>query len=547
MCDYHGPAMPSPALSTRTTYVLYAAVVLVYVLSFPYHPALRSPNELCRLWQTRALVEYRTLEINRALRDYGRVGDLSVKDGKYYPSKAPLLSFAAVPIYAVLKAIGGGGRHAVPELPQVFWSRLFLTVLPTLWMLVYLRRLLLAYVAPATADLVVPTYALGSLALNYALAFMAHQATAVLVFAAFYALWRTERGEFGARGYVVAGAFAGASIACEYTAALPVVALCVYAAMAPLRVRAEPWSRRLARLGQAGSLAALGASPFLLGLCWYHQLAFGHPLVSGYKYLNDAAYQGWHVGGFLGIRLPSGEALLLSFFSPLRGLFTHAPWLLLSLPGMALLWRSAPGHSRSMFWLMLLQLVGYAYFTSSFAYHSWGWTAGPRHLTPWVPFLALPAALVLDRWLVTAQRPLLGGFGLGLCVLSIVLSGSLAVVNYIPPTLSTAIFGLVVPLMRDGYFSPSVLGFLGLANPASGALIWGLMLSAAALVGWRGLRMLSGQRGVAVAGSLAAIGLGVGLLALTTRGDARDLRAQHHLRRAWLAPPGSAPRFWADR
>jgi hypothetical protein len=98
MCDYHAPAMPSLVLHTRTTRVLYAAVVLVYLLSFPYHPALRSPNELCRLWQTRALVEYGTLEINRALHDYGNVGDLSVKDGKYYPSKAPLLSFAAVPI-----------------------------------------------------------------------------------------------------------------------------------------------------------------------------------------------------------------------------------------------------------------------------------------------------------------------------------------------------------------------------------------------------------------------------------------------------------------
>jgi hypothetical protein len=194
-----------------------------------------------------------------------------------------------------------------------------------------------------------------------------------------------------------------------------------------------------------------------------------------------------------------------------------------------------------------LQLVGYAYFTSSFAYDSWGWTAGPRHLTPWVPFLALPAALVLDRCLVIAPRPWLGGFALGLCVLSIVLSGSLAVINYIPPTLSTAIFGLVVPLMRDGYFSPSVLGFLGLANPASGGLIWGLMLSVAAWLWWRGLRMLSGRRGLAFAGSVAAIGLGVGLLVLATRGDARDLRAQHQLRRAWLAPPGSVPRFWSDQ
>ena len=29
----------------------YALVAALYLLSFPYHPGLRSPNELCRLWQ----------------------------------------------------------------------------------------------------------------------------------------------------------------------------------------------------------------------------------------------------------------------------------------------------------------------------------------------------------------------------------------------------------------------------------------------------------------------------------------------------------------
>ncbi len=111
---------------------LWVLIGLLYVTAFPYHPKLRSPNELCRLWQARALVEYGTLDINQALRDFGYVGDLSVKDGKYYPSKAPLLSFAAAPIYAALRAYGGGDRFSVPELTQVYWSRLLLTVLPTL-------------------------------------------------------------------------------------------------------------------------------------------------------------------------------------------------------------------------------------------------------------------------------------------------------------------------------------------------------------------------------------------------------------------------------
>src|SRR5207247_1260844 len=108
------PAAPLPRALT-------AVVVGLYVLAFPYHPRLRSPNELSRLWQARAVVEFHSLAVNDALRAFGPVGDLAVKDGRLYPSKAPLLSMAAVPVYAVLKALGGGHRYAVPELAQVYW------------------------------------------------------------------------------------------------------------------------------------------------------------------------------------------------------------------------------------------------------------------------------------------------------------------------------------------------------------------------------------------------------------------------------------------
>src|SRR5919197_5366685 len=135
---------PSSAPVSRGLFVLVAAI---YLLAFPYHPRLRSPNELSRLWMTRAMVDYGTLEINQALRDYGFVGDLSVRNGRYYSSKAPLLSFAAVPIYAVLRA-WGGGPHSVSELALVFWSGLLLTVIPTLVSLICLRR----FVRPSTSS-----------------------------------------------------------------------------------------------------------------------------------------------------------------------------------------------------------------------------------------------------------------------------------------------------------------------------------------------------------------------------------------------------------
>ena len=96
----------------RDKRVGYGLVVALYLLVFPWHPGLNSPNELCRLWQSRALIEDGKLEINAQLQRYGRVGDLSVKEGRYYPSKAPLISFLAAPIYWVEQKFAGEG--AVP-------------------------------------------------------------------------------------------------------------------------------------------------------------------------------------------------------------------------------------------------------------------------------------------------------------------------------------------------------------------------------------------------------------------------------------------------
>ena len=172
----------------------WAVLVALYVLAFPYHPGLRSPNELARLWQTRAWVDHGTLSMNRALQEYGRVGDLSVKDGRYYSSKAPLLSAAAVPLYALLRAAQGGDGHRVPELALVFLARLLLTVAPTLLLLALLRRFLAAHLPAPLPDALTLTYALGSLAFSYSLLFMSHKPSAVLLFASFYALWRVGRG-----------------------------------------------------------------------------------------------------------------------------------------------------------------------------------------------------------------------------------------------------------------------------------------------------------------------------------------------------------------
>ena len=534
------PEAPAPALAARPLpRALTAVVVGLYVLAFPYHPKLRSPNELCRLWQARAIVEFGSLSLNETIQAFGYVGDLSQKDGRLYPSKAPLLSFAAVPVYAALKLIGGGHRYAVPELAQVYWSRLLIVVLPSLLALLLLRRFLGAYVAQPLADAVTAVYALGTLGFSYSLLFLSHQPTAVLLWVAFYALWRCARGEWRERGYLVAGLASGGAVASEYTGALGVGVLVLYGVLTwALRADLAP-RERWVRVGRALGLAALGALPPVAALMAYHTACYGHPFETGYVNLNDPGYQGWHLGGFLGIRTPDPRAFALSFFSPLRGLYTLSPVLLVALFGLRRLRRDGP-ERRALFWLSVTMLVGYAYFTSSFSYESWGWTTGPRHMTGLVPFLLLPIALFLEGAgdAEGAKAAWARAVAVGLAVSSVLVTGVLTLLNYVPDSVTNALFGLAVPLLLDGYFPPTVLGVV-LPNPYAGGLLLAAVVGATAMLF---LALAKGSRTRAIAAAVAVAH--VGLLAALPHGTDGDKGATRFLESVWLAPPGANVHLW---
>jgi hypothetical protein len=521
-----------------TPRVGFALVAALYLLSFPYHPGLRSPNELCRLWQARSLVDFGTLDINGTIRQLGMVGDLScvavLADGTlkpcvgpdapprqlvsaihYYPSKAPLTAFLAAPVYWVLERFG-----PVSEVSQVLFSRLVVTILPALALLWLLRRFLGAYLEPALTDVLVVVYALGTMAFSYAESFMSHQLTAALLFAAFFCAWKVERKDWGERGYLLAGLAAGAVVACEYTGALGVVCVSTY-------VIAARWKQWPA-LGRAVALVVVGASPMLAGLLAYHHACFGSAWLSGYKFLNDANYMGWHQGGFLGIKVPDGRAFVLSLFSPLRGLFALSPFLVASLFGVRLLREK----HRPLFVFTCVLLVANAYFTSSFAYDSWGWTVGPRHLTPMLPFLLLPLGLLLAQASALA-RAVIGG----LCVSAVLTTGLVCFVNYVPDDVSTSVFGLALPLLEDGFWPVSWLA-VALPNPASGALLVGLLLGA---VAWVALRFTTGgARPLVLAVAVVAH---LGLLRLATTFDDHEKNARTFLESVWLAPSGQRLRL----
>lgn len=525
-------------------------LVALYVLSFPYHPGLRSPNELCRLWQSRALVDFGTWNLNGVLARQGLVGDLSCvavvqESGRdvfrpcvgpdaprgpvtarwYYPSKAPLLSVLAAPVYALLKLAQG----EVSELSQVLWSRLCLTIVPTLFLLVLLRRFLAAHVPQSTADMFTFVYGLGTMAFNYAEAFMSHQLTAVLLFGAWYMAWRIEHGGRPVSDYGWVGLVSALAVAAEYTAALGVLCLASYTV-------AKRWRQGGLHTLTAAGWVVLGAAPVFALLLWYHQLAFGSPWASGYKFLNDAGYMGWHQGGFLGIRAPDWAALGLSFFSPLRGLFVLTP-LFLAVP-----WgvRLAFKRDAALGVLSLVLLLAHTYFTASFSYASWGWTVGPRHLTGTLPFLILPAALVFER---AGKQSLIRSWVAGLAVASVLTTQLVAFVNYIPDTVASSVWGLALPLLAKGTFPVSWLAAWW-PNPASGGV---LIVLAAVACAWLVLRFRAQGAGVWV--MLLAVALHFATLWIAPRlsGDTqaaeKDAGAQQFLQSVWVAPPGAVLHF----
>jgi hypothetical protein len=141
----------------------------------------------------------------------------------------------------------------------------------------------------------------------------------------------------------------------------------------------------------------LGLIPPALMLMGYNWVRVGNPFQTGYD---------------LTIFSPN---LLLGLyrllFSPLRGLFVYSPLLLLSVPGLAWLWRRCRAEAG-----LVIGVTGVTIFLFSAWTSGEGLSWGSRFLVPVVPFLCLALAPILDRAL--AGSKVLAGSLLSLGTLS---------------------------------------------------------------------------------------------------------------------------------
>jgi hypothetical protein len=497
-------------------------VLVSYAYLFPWLPALRSPNELTRLYQANAIVEEHALAIDGQLQRHGPVNDLSVKDGRHYPNKAPGMSFLGAAALAAVRPVGEAGR--------MYWLRLVLCMVPGAIAAELLRRILARRFDEGLAAAGAIVFALGTLMWPYSTFLMSHGPTTAALVACWWAIEKAAldysprtldtaprehpesslplEGGGPGRGsaylWAFSGLMAGTAVFLEYTSAIALPPLALYA----VAVR-RPTARTI--------LAALaGFLPPILALAAYHQAAFGNALHTGYAHLANPEFAKVHARGFMGVSAPSLTALVGSFVDPGRGLFAWSPFLALGIPGLWLMARKSSG--RGWAYLCAGELLVYALFTASFDFEAWGWSVGPRHLTPLVAFL-IPPAVATAEWLRARGA---GFVAAGLALLGIALFGlTVAVCPYLPDELTNPVHELVLPLARMGHRSHDVLG-LALGTSAWWTLLpW---LGVVVALAWTTVRTLSsvrperrakrGVEGRRLASIAAACALALGLLAV---------------------------------
>ena len=432
-----------PSRRQRIFALVAGAIVLAWPM--PYLDAIRSPNELVRVYLARAIVDEGTICIDHEVERHGNLTDMAARDGHLYSDKAPGLSFLGAPIYATLRLFRAA--DAITNRALVLGLRFALIVVPTIvWMLV-LSKWLSALQVPEDLVAMGPlAYALATPAFAYCLAFMGHQASAWMIGIAMAAAWMSRSGS--AMGRAVSGLLAASAAVTEYPTAPMIGAIALLA----LSGASRPWRGLL-------SFGAGAALPLALTAA-YHTAAFGGPMTTGYSFLVNPGFRDVFRIGVMGISFPSPTALWELTLGTKRGLLALTPWLALAPIGLATA-RSRP--YRLLVAVLAFDVALHVWVATGYQYWEGGWSAGPRHLVPALPALTL---LAIFGWATLRARASAADvLCRGLLAASVIVMGVVCITfPAFPEELNDPLFDLTLPMVADHQFSASVPHMLGVRS-----------------------------------------------------------------------------------
>ncbi|MBN8730087.1 MAG: hypothetical protein J0L64_06055 [Acidobacteria bacterium] len=180
----------------------------------------------------------------------------------------------------------------------------------------------------------------------------------------------------GRRAALIAGFLGGFSLLLDYSGAVALGCLFLYAALLR-RDYALPY--------------AIAAAPPILLLWFYQWASFGHPFYPGQHYMPPVE---WVDRGYQGVSGPQWELLWMLAFDYRFGLFVSCPLLLAA--AAAPLLRQTLLTKRQLSLLLLLFVLFWTFF-STVNYTRLQYNTGVRYMAPMIPVLFLPAAAALAR------------------------------------------------------------------------------------------------------------------------------------------------------
>lgn len=306
-------------------------------------------------------------------------GDWSYYDGHYYSNKAPGTAFLGIPVYAVLytaqRAAGADIDNPYLEYANAYVINLFVSVLPLAWASVAFAQLLRSRGHSArSAALLALTLCLATLLFPYATQLWGHTTAAAFIVLSLSSLAATEP-----KRLFLAGCYAGLAVCCDYLAAIPVLAISLYA-IAQHRVHALTFF--------------LGAIPPALMLLSYHTICFGSPWALPTDYTNPAFIDADRNLGLFGAISP--EALWQLSFGSMRGIFWTMPILLLAVPGFII--GAYRQRQDVLLYLSLAVCVVTLLLNSSFNGWHAGASVGARYQIVALPFWVLLLSALRAPW-----------------------------------------------------------------------------------------------------------------------------------------------------
>ena len=423
------------------------AFLYIYFPQIP--PMFKNPNEWSRLYLAISIVEFKSFRIDKPIKTLGDTQDKSSYNGHYYSDKAPGLSFVAAPFYLAIKGIASiAGIN--PDLKTTMFILRFICVsIPSLFIFMILNRLLNSLAPSENSGLYALFLVLGTNLFTYSTLFMSHILAAFLCLLSFYLLYKTES-KISPWLTFLSGIISGFAILSEYPVALIVFILIFYSYF-------QLKSIKCALLFCTGILIPTAI------LMYYNYACFGSPFSTGYHHKTDALHAIYHSQGFVGFIYPKLGSIASILFSPSKGLLFYSPFLVFSTAGYIHIFKKR----KMITWVWPGLLIPPAYIIAISSFVDWpgGWTVGPRHLVPALPFLCIPIGIFLERYKENIlMKSIFSITGLFSIFLILVCTPQFP---YYPDIIRNPAFEIALPMVMEGILMPNFGNYLGLSGTTS--------------------------------------------------------------------------------